>query len=75
MPECYSSVFFHQYFFHSVPHISSVVTVQLETTSFTVEEEMDFVEVCVNISSEQVCPIEFDAGITLSTRRDTAGIM
>ena len=46
---------------------------QLETTSFTVAEEMGFVEVCVNISSEQVCPIEFDAGVTLSTRKVTAG--
>ena len=55
--------------------ISTEIYVQLEALSFTVEEEMDFVEICVNVSSDEdnKCPIEFNAGVTLSTRDGTAG--
>ena len=64
---CYS-------FLHPIPLISTDVTIQLESLSFVVYEEDGDVEVCVNISAVQDdCPIEFDAGITLSTRKDTAG--
>ena len=65
-----------QYFFIYIlliPQIATVIYVQLETISFTIDEEVGFVEVCVNISSHQECPIEFVAGVSLSTRSDTAG--
>ena len=54
---------------------STVIYVQLETSSFEVEEETGFVEICVDVSTDEdiECPIEFDAGITLSSREDTAG--
>ena len=59
---------------HLIPPICTDVTVQLESLSFSVYEEDGDVEVCVNISAvNDDCPIEFDAFITLSTRRDTAG--
>ena len=61
-------------FLHPIPPISTDVTVQLESLSFVVYEEDGDVEVCVNISAvKDDCPIEFDVGITLSTRKDTAG--
>ena len=48
---------------------------QLEKLSFTVEEEVGFVEICANVLADEdnECPIEFNAGITMSTRADTAG--
>ena len=47
---------------------------QLEETLFTVCEEEEVVELCINVSmyKDNSCPIEFDAGFTLSTRRDSA---
>ena len=53
--------------------ISTDVDIQLETISFTVDEEVGSVEVCINVTTDQECPIEFDAGVTLSSRRGTAG--
>ena len=64
-----------QYFLHPVPPISTDVYVQLEKLSFTVEEEVGYVEICANVSTDgdSKCPIEFDVGIIMSTRAGTAG--
>ena len=53
--------------------ISTGIELQLEITSLTVDEEVGFVEVCVNVTTDQECPIEFDAGFTLTSRSGTAG--
>ena len=48
---------------------------QLEALSFTVEEEMGFVEICVNVSTDEdnECPFECNVDLTLSARNGTAG--
>ena len=65
-----------QSFLDPIPPIAAEIYVQLEALFFTVEEEMGFVEICVNVSTDEdnECPIEFDVGVTLSTRDGTAGI-
>ena len=56
------------------PTISAVAAIQLETTSFTVNEEVGSVEVCVNLlTSDEECPVEFDVRVNLSSRAVTAG--
>ena len=68
-------MFVCQSFLHTVLPFFTDVEVQLERLSFTVEEEVGSIAICVNVSGENnSCPIGYDVRVILSTRKDTAGI-
>ena len=55
-------------------HSSPGAVVGLEQTFFRVEENVGFIEVCVNVSFPDIeCPIEFPFQVELSTVDGTAG--
>ena len=47
----------------------------LETTSYTVSEDQEAVEVCVEVSSPNDSPVQYDFDVLLSTYDGTAGMV
>ena len=53
----------------------SEAEVSLNNTSYTVSEDWEAVEVCVEVSGPIDCPVQYDFDVLLSTYDGTAGML